>query len=332
VTLKPRIYITDFLTGDLAVEERILGDLAVVVALGAEREEQLYGRIEDATCLMVYHFLGLGAETINRLQHCKLIVRCGVGFDNVDCAAARKRGIAVANVPDYGTEDVADTAIGLMLSLTRGTHFLNSRLRRGCGPWSYTQAIPLCRLRGRTFGIVGLGRIGTATAHRAQALGMNVVFYDPYVADGWDRALAVRRAESLNELLSRANVLSLHCPATTETVGMIGAGQLARMPHGCFLLNTARGALVDSSAIPPAIRSGQLAGAGIDVLATEPPLPDDPLIKAWRDPGDPCHDRVVIAPHAAFYSEEGMLDIRVKASEACRKALLGETLRNVVNP
>ena len=328
---KPRIYITDFLTGDLDVEQHILGVLAELVALGAEREEQLKGRIEDGACLMVYHFLGLGADTIGRLRNCRLIVRCGVGVDNVDCAAAKNRGIPVANVPDYGTEEVADTAIALMLSLARGTHLLNSRLRAGCGPWSYTQAVPLYRLRGRTFGIVGLGRIGTATAHRARALGMQVVFYDPYVGDGWDRAHGVRRVELLDELLAQAQVLSLHCPATPETTGMIRAQELRQLPRGSLLINTARGALVDSSAIPPAVRSGQLAGAGIDVLDTEPPPPDDPLIRAWRDPADPCHDRVIITPHAAFYCEEGLMDIRVKAAQACRKALLGQPIRNVVN-
>src|SRR2546423_12675862 len=133
---RPRIYITDFIADDLRTEKQILGDLADVIAVGAEREEQLHGRIEDAACLMVYHFLGVGAETLRRLQRCKLIVRCGVGIDNVDCATARKQGITVVNVPDYGTEDVADTAIGLMLSLARGTHFLNSRLRSGRGEWS----------------------------------------------------------------------------------------------------------------------------------------------------------------------------------------------------
>ncbi len=328
---RPRVYITDFLTGDLAVENRILGDLAEVQALGAEREDQLRGRIEDAACLMVYHFLGIGAETIARLQQCRLIVRCGVGVDNVDWAAARQRDIAVANIPDYGTEDVADTALGLILGLARGTHFLNSRLRSGRGPWIYSQAVPLYRLRGRTLGIVGLGRVGTALAHRAKALGLNVVFYDPYLADGWDRAQGVRRAETLDELLAQAHILSLHCPATPETTGMIGADQLASLPRGALLINTARGALVDASAIPPAIRSGQLAGAGIDVLPVEPPPPDDPLIVAWRDPADPCHDRLILVPHAAFYCEEGLMDIRVKAATACRRALLGERLRNVVN-
>ena len=326
-----RVYITDFIGDGAEVEQRILGKLAKVQALEAMREEELKGRIEDATCLMVYHFLGLGSQTINRLKRCKLIVRCGVGVDNVDSAVARKMGIAVANVPDYGTEDVADTAIGLMLSLTRGTHFLNSRLRSGKGQWSYTQAVPLHRLRGRMFGIVGMGRIGTAASHRAKALGMTVVFYDPYIADGWERAHGVQRANTLEELLSKVHVLSLHCPATSETIGMIGAQQISLMPRGSFLINTARGVLVDTSAVPPSIRSGQLAGAAIDVLPKKPPAENDPLIHAWRDPNDPCHERLILTPHAGFYSEEGLLDIRIKASEACRKALLGEPVRNVVN-
>jgi D-3-phosphoglycerate dehydrogenase/C-terminal binding protein len=328
---KPRVYITDFISGNLEIERRVLGPLATIEALGAEREEQLRGHIEDATCLMVYHFLALGAKTIGALKKCKLIVRCGVGVDNVDCAAARKKRIAVANVPDYGTEDVADTAIGLMLSLARGTHFLNSRLQAGIPPWSYTQAAPLFRLRGKTFGVIGMGRIGTAASHRAKALGMKVVFYDPYVPDGWERAHGVQRVERLSDLLSQAHVLSLHCPATPETIGAIAARQIALMPRGSFLINTARGAVLDTRAIPPAIRSGQLAGAGLDVLSCEPPDANDPLIKAWRDPADPCHVRVIVTPHAAFYSEEGLIDIRIKAAEACRKALLGEPLRNVVN-
>jgi D-3-phosphoglycerate dehydrogenase/C-terminal binding protein len=280
---------------------------------------------------MVYHFLPVGAATLSRLKHCKLIVRCGVGIDNVDGAAARKLGIPLSNVPDYGTEDVSDTAIALTLTLARGTHLLNSRLRANRGEWTYTQAAPVFRLRGRTFGIVGMGRIGTATAHRAKALGMEVVFHDPYIADGWERAHGVRRVQTLAELLAQSHVLSLHCPATKETSRMIGAAQIARLPRGSFLINTARGTIVNTADIVPAIRSGQLAGAGIDVLPVEPPQPDDPLIAAWRDPDDPCHDRVIIGPHAAFYCEEGIRDIRVKSAEACRRALLGQPIRNVVN-
>ncbi len=331
MTQRPRIYITDFINDDLAVEKGLLGDLAEVVALDAKSEAELQGRIDDAACLMIYHFLGIGALTIARLKQCKILVRCGVGVDNVDWAAARKRGIPVSNIPDYGTEDVADTAIAMMLALARGTHFLNSRLRAGNGEWSHTQAIPVHRVRGRVFGIAGMGRIGTAAAHRAKALGMKVLFYDPYVPDGWERAHGVFRAGSLRDLLVQANVLSLHCPATKETSGMIGAAQIAALPRGSFVINTARGSILDARAVPPAIRSGQLAGAGIDVLPVEPPAVDDPLIAAWRNRGDPCHHRVIINPHAAFYCEEGLKDIRVKASQACRCALLGQPLRNVVN-
>src|SRR5439155_12624045 len=130
---------------------------------------------------------------------------------------ARERGIPVANVPDYGTEEVADSAIGMALSLARGIHLYNSRLQHAVGPWSYTQAAPIRRLRGRVFGIIGLGRIGTATAVRAKALGMDVAFYDPHKPDGYDKALGLRRVEKLDELLRQSFVLSLHCPLTAET-------------------------------------------------------------------------------------------------------------------
>jgi phosphoglycerate dehydrogenase-like enzyme len=326
-----RVIITDFIADDLHPERDALGDLADVVALGAPSELELAGRVDDADALMIYHNVSMGKATIERLTRCRLIVRCGVGYDNVDWAFARERGIPVANVPDYGTEEVADSAVGLMLTLARGIHRYDARLKRDPGAWHYREAAPLLRLRGRVFGVVGLGRIGTAAALRAKALGMDVAFYDPYRPDGTGKALGVRRVERLAELLGQAFILSLHCPLTEETRHLIDAAALARMPHGSYLINTSRGGVVDLTAVPDAIRSGRLAGAGIDVFPHEPPPADHPLVVAWRDPSDPCHDRVVLNPHAAFYSEEGLLDIRVKASRACRRALLGEPLRNVVN-
>ena len=282
--------------------------------------------------VMLYHNISLTRFTIERLKHCKLIVRCGVGYDNVDRLFARERGIPVANVPDYGTEEVADSAIGLMLALARGIAPLNSLLRADpAAAGRYTQVAPLHRLRGRVFAIVGLGRIGSATALRAKALGMDVVFYDPLKPDGYDKAIGIRRADTLDELLKQAFVVSLHCPLTPETKGMIDAAAIAKLPRGSFLVNTARGAVVDTSAIPGAIASGQLAGAGIDVIPIEPPPAGDPLIEAWRNPKHPAHHRVIVNPHSAFYSEEGLLDMRIKGSQACRKALLGLPLLNVVN-
>jgi D-3-phosphoglycerate dehydrogenase/C-terminal binding protein len=325
------VAIADFITDDLAPERTILGDIADLISVNATTESDLFGKADNVDALMLYHCISISRAMIERLTQCKLIVRCGVGYDNVDYVFARTRNIPVANVPDYGTEEVADSAIGMMLALTRGINLLNSRLKRGHGRWEYMQAVPLYRLRRRTFAIIGLGRIGTAAAIRAKALGMDVIFYDPYKADGYDKALGIRRVETLPELLNQAFVLSIHCPRTSETQNMINATAIDQMPKGSYLVNTARGAIVDTSAIPPAIVSGQLAGAAIDVLATEPPAADDPLVRAWRDPDHPAHDRLILNPHAAFYSEQGLMDMRTKGAEACRRALLGQLVRNVVN-
>jgi D-3-phosphoglycerate dehydrogenase/C-terminal binding protein len=179
---------------------------------------------------------------------------------------------------------------------------------------------PLRRLRGRTFAIVGLGRIGIAAALRAKALGMDVTFYDPHRQDGFDKAVGIRRVESVEELFRQAFVLSLHCPLTPETRNLVNAESLAWLPRGAYLVNTARGGVVDTAALPAALASGRLAGAA-----------DDPLLVAWRDRSHPAFERLIVNPHAAFYSEEGLRDMRVKGSDACRRALLGLPLRNVVN-
>jgi len=325
------VCITDFIVDDLRIEKELIGDIADVSTLNAFSEADLIGRIESMHAIMLYHNLGISRGTIERLKECKLIVRCGVGFDNVDRAFARERGITVCNVPDYGTEEVADSAIGLMLDLTRGISYLNSRLRDNKGEWSYSQIVPLRRLRGRVFAIIGLGRIGTAAALRAKALGMDVAFFDPYKQDGYDKAIGVRRVENLETLLREADVLSVHCPLTAETRHLINAQSIELLRPGSYLVNTARGGVVDTAILPDAIASGRLAGAGIDVLVEEPPSADNPLIRAWRDPNHACYDRLIVNPHSAFYSEEGLFDMRIKGAQTCRRALLGEPLRNVVN-
>lgn len=329
--MKPQVVITDFISEPLDHERRILGDVADVAALNVLREHELAGRIETADVVILYHQLSMGRETISRLRNCRLIIRGGVGFDNVDCLAARERGIPVANVPDYGTEDVADTAIAMMMSLARGTHLVNSRLRRAEGPWHYSQTVPLWRLRGRVFGIVGMGRIGTATALRAKALGMEVICFDPHVPQGRDKSLGIRSVASLEELLRQSQVLSLHCPLSPETHHLIDDETIDQLPRGAFVINTARGGVVDVLAVLRALESGHLAGAGIDVLETEPPPSDHPLIRAWRDPSHPAHDRLILNPHSAFYTEEGLADMRIKSSENAKRVLTGLEPWNVVN-
>ena len=328
---KARIVIADFQHGSLDVEQRVVGDLAVVESLDVTSEEQMWGRVEDVDAMLVYHTIKVTRATIERLARCRLIVRCGVGYDNVDHEFARSRDIPVANVPDYGTEEVADSAIGMTLALTRGIAYQNAYLRPPGTRWHFSHVVPLRRLRDEVFGIVGLGRIGTAAAVRAKALGMEVIFFDPYKSDGYDKALGVRRVETLDELLRQAMVVSCHCPLTPETHHIINADAIQKMPRGSYLINTSRGGVVDVTAIPAAIAEGHLAGAGIDVLPQEPPPEDHPLLVAWRDPTHPAHCRVILNAHNAFYSEQGLRDMRVKGAEAVKRLLLGQPLRNIVN-
>jgi len=200
---------------------------------------------------------------------------------------------------------------------------LNQRLQRSVGEWSYTQVVPLQRLRGQVFAIIGLGRIGIATALRAKAHGFDVVFYDPYQPQGMDKALGIRRAESLPELVEQAYVLSVHCPLTPETDRLVNAELLAAMPQGGYLVNTARGGVVDADDLLAALSTGQLAGAGIDVLVQEPPDAADPLLQAWRSPDHPAFDRLILNPHSAFYCEQGLADMRIKGSQNCLRVLQG---------
>ncbi len=331
MTVPFQVVITDLINDDLAPEREVLGDLAQVTALQARSEAELVGRIEQADAVILYHELALSETTIRRLDRCRVIVRGGVGFDNVDRPLCRQLEIPVANVPDYGTEEVADSALAMLLSLTRGIHLANSVLQTGQGDWSYERAVPLIRLRGSVLGIVGLGRIGTAMAMRGKSLGMDVAFFDPYKPDGYDKSLGIRRVETLDELLAQSLVVSMHCPLSEETYHLLDAAAIAKLPRGSYLVNTARGGVVDVRALPDALASGQLAGAGIDVLEREPPLPDDPVLRAWRDPGHPAHHRLILNPHLAWYCQQGQHELRRKTAETCRRALLGLPLRNVVN-
>ncbi|RMF36737.1 MAG: C-terminal binding protein [Planctomycetota bacterium] len=325
------VCITDYIHEPLDIERQVLGDIAEVQAVGATSNAELVGRVEQADALMVYHFVSIDRELMRRMPRLKVVARCGAGFDNIDVAFAREQGIAVTNVPDYGTEDVADAALAMALSLARGTHRMAHICQRGTDNWSYELAVPLRRIRGQVFGIIGLGRIGTATALRAKAFGYDVVFLDPHVGDGMDKALGIRRAADLEELLRQCHVVSCHCLLSEQTRHLINPQTIQWLPPGSILINTARGAVVDAMAVLQGLESGRLLGAGIDVLEQEPPDPEHPLIRAWRDPNHPAFERLILTPHAAFYTEEGLADMRRKGSQNVRQVLLGQPCRNIVN-
>lgn len=283
--------------------------------------------------VIVWHIMPIDAAMAARLDRCRIVVRAGVGFDRIDLAAFAARGIPVCNCPDYGTTDVADHAIALYLSLARGIAYFQDALRadpvRG---WRWEAPPLIGRVRGRTFGVIGMGRIGTAAARRARALDMPVLFYDPYVPPGQELALGFERTWKLEELLERADVLSLHAPLTDETRRMIDGAALARMRERAILINTARGDIVDVDALCEALESERLGGAGIDVLPEEPPDPRHKLIRAFRERAPWLAGRLVLSPHAAFYSDAGMLDLRRKPVETVVAYLRDGRLLNCVNP
>jgi lactate dehydrogenase-like 2-hydroxyacid dehydrogenase len=265
---------------DAEIERAVLGEVAEIAVHRERRAERIPEEAwRAADALICYHEVPIDNRVIEWLERCRIIVRAGVGYDQIDIDAAAARGVAVCNVPDYGTTEVADHAIALMLGLARGLVSYHQRLLADpYAGWHWSGAPLVRRLRGLRFGAVGLGRIGTATARRAAALDMQVAFFDPYLADGTELGLGCARAASLKELLEQSDVISLHCPLNAETRHMLDAQALASVKPGALLINTARGSLVDLVALEEALREGQLDGAGLDVLPGEPPDPAHPLI------------------------------------------------------
>jgi C-terminal binding protein len=315
---RPLVVLTDAVA-EPGAETKVLDGAAELTLLQTDDESVVAERGAGADVLLVFHTIKISERTIARLARCKGIVRCGVGYDNVDIRAAGARGIVVCNVPDYGAEEVADHALMLLLAAARRLLPADRALRDGT--WDTTLVFGAPRLRGKTLGVIGCGRIGTAMALRAKALGMRVVAYDPYRPDGLDKALGIERAWSLEELLPQAQFLSLHCPLTRETHHVLNERALSLLPDGAYVVNTARGPCVDLPALLKALDGGKVTAAGLDVFEREP-LDDERLRR---------HPRVVLTPHAAFYSAEGWVEMRTKGAQEGRRLLLGEPVRNPVN-
>jgi len=276
---------------------------------------------------------GLKAPTVAAIERARIVVQAGVGFNHIDLEACGRRSIPVCNTPDYGTMEVADHAIALMLSLQRGITAYHMRLLTRDDAWA-TLTLPLAAVRrqhGQVFGVLGLGRIGTAAALRAKAFGMRVVFFDPHLPPGTELALGIERVASLQALMAISDVLSVHCPLTAETTRLIDDAALAAAKPALLLVNTARGPIVDLDAVERALRSGRLVAAGLDVLPVEPLERSHPLIAAWTRQEAWLEGRLIITPHAAFYTPESLRDMRRLAAQAVADFFERGTLRSCVN-
>ncbi|MEM7099222.1 MAG: C-terminal binding protein [Pseudomonadota bacterium] len=285
-----------------------------------------------ATCDAVVSVGDIPEEYRRQMNNCRIFVTPKVGFDNIDRQAWGELGVPVCNVPDYGTQEVADHAMALMLSLMKGITFHTRELKQDPrGLWRPALNPYGKRLSACVCGVVGLGRIGTAAALRAKAFGMDVVMYDPYAENGAELAVGIRRVHSLQELFAQSDVVTLHAPLSEETEKLINADVLNASKPGLVLVNTARGPIIDLDALYDALKAEKVQAVGLDVLPEEPADPDHPLIKAWAANEEWIDHRLLLTPHSAFFTPESVYDMRYKGGEVAVTYLSSGRLNNCVN-
>jgi D-3-phosphoglycerate dehydrogenase len=274
--------------------------------------EDILSVARDADAVLVT-YAKLPGDLLKKLMRCKVIGRFGLGVDNIDIPAATQLGITVTYVPDYCLREVSDHAMALLLALARKIPFSDRLVQSG--RWEVPPIVPLRRLEGQVLGLVGFGNIPRALAPKAKAFGLKVMTHDPYASADVLKALGVENT-SFEELLARADFVSVHAPLLPVTRGLIDAAAFAKMKRGAFLINTARGPLVDETALIAALDSGRLGGAALDVVTVEPLAKDSPLLG---------RDNVILTPHTAFYSVEALEELQTKCATDVARVLSGET-------
>lgn len=314
-----RVLVTDYAWPSLDPEREILAAAGCEILVAPEGDEQQLIDLAPEADAVLTNWRPVTGAVLRDATRCKVVARYGVGVDNIDIATASQLGIAVCNVPDFCTEEVADHAMALLLGLWRRVAQFAQQTRDG--GWDIQAFGPMHRLRGRTLGLVGYGATAQAVASRAQAFGLSVAAFAPSRV-GSEPEEGVEFARSLTELLEKSQAVSLHLPATEHTRHLINRETLRVLPEGAILVNTARGALIDESALLEALTDGRLAGAALDVTDPEPPSPASPLR---------THPRVLLTPHAAFCSVESIDELQRKAATNVVTALRGELPSTTLN-
>lgn len=316
---KMKVVITDYEYESIAQEREI------IAAAGAElfdyqcrNGDGLIAATQDADAVIV-QYAAMTADVIEHLQHCKVILKYGIGVNNIDVEAAAKKGIAVCNVPDYGIDEVANQSIAFLLALAKKLPIVTRALRGG--DWSVRAAVPLFRLSGAVLGLVGFGRIPQDVARKMLGFGMRVIAYDPYASPEEAARMGVTLVD-FDTLCRKSDFISLHCPLTKETTHLIDREALSKMKPTAFLINTARGPVVSEPDLIAALEAGALAGAALDVFEDEPLAQSSPLLKL---------EHVICTPHCAWYSEEAIATLQRKAAEEVVHVLAGNPPRSCVN-
>jgi D-3-phosphoglycerate dehydrogenase len=304
-------------------EKKILSRYASVTVANTTSEDQLVELVKDVDVIMVV-YAKITKRIINSATKLKGIIRYGIGVDNIDLEAATAKGVIVANVPDYAIETVADHAWALILALVRriviADKYVRNRLYIGkwTNPPEYLRGIDLS---GKVLGLIGVGRIGREVAKRAKGFGVKILGYDPYISSDVAKEFGIEIV-NLDTLLSESDIISIHCPLTKETYHLINEDKIRLMRKRPYIINTARGAIIDEKALYKALKEGWIAGAALDVFEIEPPPENNPLFEL---------DNVVLTPHIAWYTEEALRRLEMSAVEEAIRILRGELPKNIVN-
>ena len=300
----------------LGVVSRIGGE----VQLASEATPEAIMQVaKDADALLVT-YAQITGDMIRQFTKCRIISRMGIGTDNIDIAAATAAGIVVTKVPDYCIDEVSDHTMALLLAAVRKIPFINAQVHGGT--WKMPAVVPIHRLRGGVLGLMGFGRIPQLVAPKAKAFGLRVIAYDPYAPK---EVFASAGVESVDfpTLLKTSDYVSIHSPLVPETKHLFGADTFRQMKRTAYLVNTARGPIIDEAALAAALDAGDISGAALDVMEQEPPGAVSPLYG---------RDNLIITPHTSFYSEESLVDLQTKAAEEVVAVLGGKAPRNPVNP
>ncbi len=314
-----KVVVTDHLFSSMAEEREMFACMDTELLEGqcqGEEETIALSRTADA---ILNTYAPMTEKVIDALEQCRVIVRFGIGVDNVAVDAATRRGIMVANTTDYCIDEVADQAMALLLACARAL-FPSAKIARDAA-WDFKRMPRLTRIRGQTLGLLGVGRIGSAVAARAKGFGLRILAYDPYVSAEAVRKMDVEGVD-LDTLLRESDFLSIHVPLNAETTGMVGEEAIRKMKPTAFLINVARGKIVDQAALCQALQQGRIAGTALDVLETEPPRPDDPILQL---------SNVILTPHSAWYSEQSREEMRRRAVGQVVSVLNGGLPYSLVN-
>jgi D-3-phosphoglycerate dehydrogenase len=313
------VTVSDSVFPNLDPARRVLSSIGAELCMAdSPTPEGIVAAAASSDALLVT-YAKITADMIQAMPKCRVISRFGIGVDNVDIPAATIAGIIVTKVPDYCIDEVSDHAMALLLAIVR--KIPSSSARTHGGRWEMKAVVPIHRLRDSVLGLAGFGRIPQLVVPKAKAFGMKVLAYDPFVPEDVFRRAGVERVE-LAQLLATSDYVSVHTPLTPETKHLFNRDTFARMKRGAYIVNTARGPIIDEAALAEALDSGQIAGAALDVMTQEPP-PASPLFG---------RDNVIITPHTSFYSEESLVELQVKAAQEVVAVLSGKSPRNPVNP